>query len=68
MIERFLIDYNVQKVQAVRSAVGKYYVMLPEMIDFQGKKVDGIIARVNGAWSMVIGDRKSPDFLTVFLK
>lgn len=68
MIEKFLIDYNDQKVQAVRSAVGKYYVMLPEMIDFQGKKVDGIVARVNGAWSMIIGDRKSPDCLTVFLK
>ena len=68
MIEKFLIDYNDQKVQAVRSAVGKYYVMLPEMIDFQGKKVDGIVARVNGAWSIIIGDRKSPDSLTVFLK
>ena len=38
MIEKFSINYGDKKIDAVRSGVSNYYVMLPEKIDFQGKK------------------------------
>ena len=63
MIEKFSINYGDKKIDAVRSGVSNYYAMLPEKIDFQGKKLDGMVLKNNSGWMLMLGDRNDNPLL-----
>lgn len=67
MIEKFSINYEDNKIEAVRSGVGNYFAMLPDKFDLQGKQVDAMVLKNEAGWILMLGDRKDNPLL-IYLK
>lgn len=62
MIEKFLIGFDGKEMPVVRTDVGKYYFMLPEKKDKNGRKFVEYISREDKAWTFTSRIENDPEY------